>query len=171
MPIQDLARFEPWRRKLQPASFADCFFFVEAGSRENGRRIVTHEFPKKDFPYSEDMGRRAIEFSVRAYCIQFVTDANQLYQRDYTIPRDRLQQRLDLNGPGVLQLPLMQPVTVVCTRYRLTEEERVGGYCVFDISFVELGAPPGAAVQSSYNNLVNQSQNMVQQTVAALNKH
>ena len=36
---------------------------------EGGRRIVMHEFPKKDIGYPEDMGRRARRFSVRGYII------------------------------------------------------------------------------------------------------
>ena len=159
----------PWRRRLLPANFAGKAFHTEAGSRESGRRIVTHEFPKKDLPYSEDMGRRAVEFSVRGYIIQFVKDtAVELYQRDYTIARNHLQERLDQGGPGTLQLPLMPPLTVVCTRYRLTEEERSGGYCVFDMTFVELGAPPFQTVISSYEQLVAQSQNLDAQVQAAL---
>jgi prophage DNA circulation protein len=166
--IRDLARVSPWRAKLLPASFRDANFHVESGSRENGRRIVTHEFPKKDYPYSEDMGRRAIEFSVRAYCIQFVTDANQLYNRDYRIARDALQERLEEGQPGVLQLPTLKPLMVVCARYRLTEEERAGGYCVFDLSFVELGAPPFQPVANAYTNLVTTSQGLTAQVVNAL---
>src|SRR5262252_982048 len=140
--IRDLVQVDPWRSKFLPANFDGALFHVEAGSRESGRRIVTHEFPKKDLPYAEDMGRRAIEFSVRAYFIQFVTDANQLFQRDYIIPRDELQERLGQGGPGLLQLPFMKPLTVVCTRFRMSEEDRLGGFCAFDITFVELGAPP-----------------------------
>jgi prophage DNA circulation protein len=166
--IRDLAEVEPWRLRLLPAHFDGIFFHVEAGSRENGRRIVTHEFPKKELPYSEDMGRRAIEFTVRGYCIQFVSDVNELYQRDYTIPRDLLQERLDRGGAGTLQLPLLQPMEVVCTRYRLSEEQRVGGYCVFDMSFVEFGAPPFQPVGNSYDNLIQQSLNLRQETLTSL---
>src|SRR5499427_9529636 len=96
--IRDLP--SPWRAKLMPANFDTFMFHCESGSRENGRRIVTHEFPKKDLPYSEDMGRRAIEFSVRGYIIQYVTDANALYMRDYTNPRDALMDRLERGGSG-----------------------------------------------------------------------
>src|SRR6516225_8058840 len=65
----------PWRDALLPAMFDGCPFFVEAGSQSGGRRIVTHQFPKRDMPYSEDMGRRATEFQVRGYVIAYVHDA------------------------------------------------------------------------------------------------
>jgi hypothetical protein len=135
--------FTPWRDALLPASFDGNLFHVESGSRQSGRRIVVHEFPKKDLPYSEDMGRAAVEWQVRGYTITYPQNTLEpLYSRDYRAARDLLQQRLDEGGPGRLQLPTMLPMLVVCQRYRLTEEERFGGYCVFDMSFVEYGAPP-----------------------------
>src|SRR5262245_29611789 len=123
--IRDLAAVEPWRNRLMPAHFDTFMFHCESGSRENGRRIVTHEFPKKEYPYSEDLGKRAVEFTVRGYIVQFVTDTSiPLYRRDYTDARNALQARLETGVPGSLQLPLQAPMVVVCSRYRLTEEER-----------------------------------------------
>jgi len=34
------------------------------------------------------------------------------------------------------------------------EEERLGGYCVFDMTFVEWGVPPSAPQLSSQDNLL-----------------
>jgi prophage DNA circulation protein len=136
----------PWRDALLPASFRSAHFHCEAGSKENGRRIATHEFPKKELPYSEDMGRRAKAFTVRAYCIQFpfnmAGQGLELYNRDYRIARDLLLTALEIAGPGPLQLPSLPAENVVVTRYRWSEEERFGGYCLFDIEFVEFGVPP-----------------------------
>src|SRR5262245_13364932 len=130
----------PWRDALMPASFRGIQFHVEAGSRENGRRIVLHEFPKKELPYAEDMGRKAFEFTVRAYCIAYPFDTErELYRRDYRVPRDALMRELEREGHGSLQLPGLPPMYVVVQRYRVTEEEKAGGYCTFDISFVEFG--------------------------------
>jgi prophage DNA circulation protein len=165
--IRDLP--SPWRQKLQLASFGGQYFHVEAGSRESGRRIVTHEFPKKELPYSEDMGRKAIEFTVRGYLIQYGSDTGfVLYQRDYTIARDALQTTLDSGGAYPLQLPLMRPMTVVCTRYRMTEEDRLGGYVVFDMSFVELGVSPFQPSVDPATNLAMQSDALKQQVVATM---
>jgi len=132
-----------WRRDLLPAHFRGAMFHCESGSRENGRRIVVHEFPKRDEPYSEDMGRRAIEFTVRGYCITYPFDTGVvLYDTDYRKARDALIAELEKGGDGILQLPTLPPMTVVCQRYRLTEEEKLGGYCVFDMTFVEQGRQP-----------------------------
>ena len=52
-----------WRGSLLPASFNGARFHTETNSRESGRRIVEHQFPKKELPYAEDMGRQAREFN------------------------------------------------------------------------------------------------------------
>jgi prophage DNA circulation protein len=167
--IRDLGVVSGWRQRLLPAHFDGKLFHVESGSQEGGRRIVTHEFPKKDLPYSEDMGRKATEYSVRGYIIQFVADTGvDLYRRDYTIARNLLQERLDTGGHGVLQLPMMRPKVVVCSRYRMTEEQKFGGYVVFDMAFVELGVPPFKQAVDAASNLSQKAEELKQQIVAAL---
>ncbi|MBO4221948.1 DNA circularization N-terminal domain-containing protein [Bradyrhizobium neotropicale] len=132
-----------WRDQLMPASYNDARFHCEVNSRESGRRIVQHEFPKKDLPYAEDMGRSAREFTVRGYCIVYPYDSEiLLFRRDYRQARNLLIDALEAEGPGVLQLPTQPPQLVVCARYRITEEERFGGYCVFDMTFLEYGIDP-----------------------------
>ena len=154
-----------------PAHFSGRMFHVESGGRETGRSIVLHEFPKKDFPYAEDMGRRAVEFSVRGYCIQYPSDTTvALYQRDYTVARDLLVERLEQGGAGQLQLPMQAPMIVACSRYRLTEEERAGGYCVFDMTFVEQGAQPFSPVTDSTEALIQKSNELRQTVLDAISR-
>jgi hypothetical protein len=93
-----------------------------------------------------------------------------LYQRDYRVPRDMLRDALDSGGYGWLQLPTFRPVRVRCDRYRLTEEARFGGYAVFDMSFVELGASPFAPSQSTRELLIAQSAAMMQQIITNLTR-
>lgn len=171
--IKEISR-TAWRDELLPARFDNCFFHVESGSRESGRRIVVHEFPKRDLPYSEDMGRIAISFSVRAYCIVYPRDVDPsdptmpLYLRDYRIARNILQERLDTGGAGTLQLPTFRPVRCVCQKYRMQEEERFGGYVTFDIQFVEMGAPPFRAVEDTEENMLRRSRELKESVIAKL---
>ena len=148
----------PWRDELLPASFRGAFFHVEVGSRENGRSIVLHEFPKSDYPYPEDMGRKAMQFTVRAYCITYPVDTPEpLYSRDYRVARNALLTALEQEGQGVLQLPTIPPIVVVCPQYRWTEEQKLGGYCTFDMTFIEYGDPPGAPQASTQADLIAKS--------------
>lgn len=159
-----------WRDQMLPATFRGQQFHCETHSMDNGRHVVTHEFPKRDIPYSEDMGRRPKEFSIRGYCIVYPFNANQtLYQRDYRVPRDALLAVLEDGQPGVLQLPNGWPsIYVRCTRYRLTEEEKLGGYCVFDMSFVEYGYQPGTSGQDTSALVAAASQTLKARVQAVL---
>jgi prophage DNA circulation protein len=166
--IRDLP--SAWRRDLLPAHFDGIPFHVESGSMEGGRRIVLHEYPKKEMGYAEDMGRKQTGFTVRAYVIQYPQDDdNGLYQRDYRVVRDALQARLDTPGPGVLQLPtyMRQTKIVVAQQYRMQEEERYGGYCVFDITFVERGVAPFKPMANTQSAVLAQS-NGLKQAVQAV---
>jgi prophage DNA circulation protein len=165
----------PWRGELRQASFRGAEFHVEVISQENGRRIVTHEFPKKEEPYSEDMGRQAFKFSVRGYCITYPIsprDEGQnpslLYRRDYRLARDALLIELEQEGPGVLVLPTLPAMMVVNTGYRVSEEQRLGGYCTFDMQFTELGQKPFAPQSNARDNLISQSQALMNYTTRTM---
>lgn len=170
--ITEISRTK-WRDELLPARFDNCLFHVETGAREGGRRIVVHEYPKRDIPYSEDMGRSATTFSVRGYCIVYPRDLSDdpqmaLYTRDYRVARDILQERLDRAGPGTLQLPTYRPVKCVCQRYRMTEEQKLGGYVVFDMQFVELGVPPFRRAEDSEQSMIQASKALQQRVLHVL---
>jgi prophage DNA circulation protein len=160
-----------WRDALMPASYNGARFHCEANSRESGRRIVQHQFPKKDLPYAEDMGRGAREFSIRGYCVVFPYDSTVvLYSRDYRRARDILIAQLEKEGPGVLQLPTQPAQQVVCLRYRMTEEQRFGGFCVFDMTFTEYGRDPQlyAPTASTISAIVQRSEALRQQVQRVL---
>jgi prophage DNA circulation protein len=59
----------PWRLMLLPASFSGVPYHVEHQARSSGRRIVMHEYPKRNTPYAEDMGRHAIRYQVTGYLV------------------------------------------------------------------------------------------------------
>jgi prophage DNA circulation protein len=150
-----------WRTNWKPAMFRNARFHVDTGVRESGRRIVTHEFPKRDTPYAEDMGRRAREFTIRGYIIVYPREGETDLQRKNYIPaRDKLIEALEVEGPAVLQLPLLGQMNVACTRYRITEENKLGGFCVFDMSFVEYGLAPAEGTRSSKAGITYEAENL-----------
>jgi prophage DNA circulation protein len=121
----------PWRDRLAPASFRGCGFLVETTHKASGRRIVLHEYPKRDVPYAEDMGRRARRFRLNAYLIG----------PNYLQPRDNLINALEAEGPGILICPTLPRMKCACEGYSLEETREKGGYCTFDMQFVEEGVP------------------------------
>jgi hypothetical protein len=167
----------PWRADLQRARFRKAYFHVDGAAVDSGRRIVMHEFPKKNVPYAEDMGRKAFEFTVRGYCISYVRDVDPgkvdgslLYNRDYRLARDFLADELSSGEPGLLYLPTFKgrEVEVICPRYRLTEDEKTGGFCTFDMTFVELGKAPSEGAPNSRDDLLAQFEALRQRTIDAL---
>jgi prophage DNA circulation protein len=58
-----------WRRHWVQAQFRDAIFYVETDARGSGRRVALHQYPKRNIPYAEDMGRSAITIQVNGYCI------------------------------------------------------------------------------------------------------
>jgi prophage DNA circulation protein len=121
-----------WRMMLLPASYNGAPFHVDANSRTSGRRVVLHEFPKRDTPYAEDMGRKARTFPVTGYVIG----------PDYQIQRERLINALETEGPGLLILPtrLQRDTVLVQPReYTVRETRQAGGMAEFDMQFVEAG--------------------------------
>jgi prophage DNA circulation protein len=169
-----------WRQFLRRAKFGQAQFYVDTSVRDSARRIVQHEFPKRDVPYAEDMGRRAREFTVRGYCIAFSSDTrfpdDVLKRKNYIPARDALILALETGGPQILQLPLLGIMNAVCSRYRVTEEDKLGGYCTFDMTFNEYGQAPATGTRSSpagvyyaATNLGNAVQTGITNGITAIN--
>lgn len=117
---------------LREASFRGARFEVDDVEASGGRRVVLHEYPLRDTPYSEDLGRRAREFSVRGYIIQGRT-------YDYATARADVLKALEAYGPGELVHPWHGEVNVVVDDYRLRESMERGGLLELDIRFREAG--------------------------------
>lgn len=119
-----------WRDNLRPASFRGVGFYVEVGSRTGGRRAVTHEFPHRDDPQTEDMGRRAKKFGLTAYVLG----------SSYTLDADALEEALNAAGAGLLVHPTMGEMRVLCEMMNRNERRELGGYAAFDCTFTEAGS-------------------------------
>eukprot|EP01037_Dinobryon_pediforme_P022826 gene22826-24105_t len=131
---QDMA--DPsWKLSLVPASFRGAQFHVEQGSKSSGRRNVVHEYPKRDDPYTEDMGRRAKKFQIAAYVIG----------ESYTDDRDALIDACEVEGSGTLVHPTMGMLEVICDSYSCQESRQEGGMARFEMNFVEAGTTPFTA--------------------------
>jgi prophage DNA circulation protein len=119
-----------WQDQLQPASYKGINFGVVTTETTVGRRNVIHEYPFRDTPYAEDMGRRAREYTVKAFCIG----------SDYISTLQALMSACENDDtPGTLCLPTLGCVTVVCNECRAIFSNTEGGIEYLEIKFVEAG--------------------------------
>lgn len=121
-----------WRQNLRPASFRGVGFVVENRDISGGRRLAIHEYPRRDEPYPEDMGRKRHTFSVTAFQLG----------RDYQSSRDSLRDALEKEGPGEYVDPWGQKHRVVVASWSFSERLREGGYVSWRITFEESGEKP-----------------------------
>lgn len=125
-----------WRDNLVPASFRGAVFHVETSARASGRRTVVHEYPKRNVPYAEDMGRSAIRYQITGYLIL----------RDKGIRGNLLSQisdminALEADDAGMLIHPTLGEMLVMCERYSYSDKRTAGGYVEWDMQFVEAGS-------------------------------
>lgn len=118
-----------WNDNLRPATFRGVPFKVDSHDAQGGRRTVKHEFPLRDKPYVEDMGRRAKEFSIDAYVVG----------DDYMQQRDALMRACDEAGSADLVHPYLGTLKVVCSGWALRESKSEGRMARFALSFLESG--------------------------------
>lgn len=120
-----------WRDRMRVASFRGVEFKVETAAKIGGRRGVNHQFPKRDTPSDEDLGRLSGRWSVSGYVIG----------ADYDDQAHRLEDALNAEGPGLLIHPQMGEMSVRCETYSRLERKTEGGQAVFEMTFVEAGTP------------------------------
>jgi len=120
-----------WRDQLLPASFRGVRFSVRRSSAAFGRRVLVHEYPLRDDPYVEDLGRRARSMRIEAI----------LVGEDYRTDRDALIEAIEQEGPGKLVHPYFGELTVSLDESPATFEETTeqGGSAVVSFSVVESG--------------------------------
>lgn len=148
-----------WRSRLRQASFRGVPFHVEDVAGESGRRLVVHEFPKRDTPYAEDMGRAARRYTVHGYVI----GAN------FDIGRTALVAVCEMDGPGLLVHPSLGEVMVRCEFIGHVERRTEGGFAQIDMVFVEAGGAAGpSAIISAGAAVLSAATGLAQAAAAAL---
>lgn len=126
-----------WRDQYQPGSFRGVGFRTEYHERAGGRRVVQHEFPGRDEPVTEDLGRSARTFSIDCW----------IAGADYRTGRDALIDALEAFGPGLLVHPFHGSMMVNAMTYSQTEDTEEGGMCRFSIEFAEAGVAVAVSVE------------------------
>lgn len=88
--------------QLQKASFRGVPFEVTSASLTAGRRTVVHEYPQRDKPYVEDLGRASRKLTIKAFVVG----------SDYLARAQRLLAAIEKPGPGTLVHPWLGEMRV-----------------------------------------------------------
>lgn len=151
-----------WRAQLQPASYNGITFYVRVQTRVGGNRLVAHEFPKKNIPWTENMGRRVRRWPITGYLVY-----SPVHMPDVFGQRDALLEELENGQIGTLILPTglhkmsdEPPGAVEVETFGMIERQEEGGYVELEMMFVEAGQPvssqpftytPGNVVSAAQN--------------------
>lgn len=119
-----------WLNDLLPASFRGVGFQVSSTSSEFGRRNQTHEYPFRDIPYTEDMGRSARKNKIEAFLIG----------DDYQEQTEKLVNAIEQEGSGMLIHPFLGELNVnIEGQITVNNSVENGRMSVISFSFVEAG--------------------------------
>lgn len=141
-----------WREQLQPASFRGVAFHVLDDTATFGRRTVPHEYPFRDKPFVEDLGRRARTLRIDAVIIG----------SDYMATRDALIEAIERAGSGKLVHPQYgeMQVSVIDEGLSIQHSSQEGGCCRVSFSCMESGA-------ATFPNATTATSAVVEQRAAA----
>ncbi|APW38961.1 hypothetical protein RD110_18580 [Rhodoferax koreense] len=124
---------------LQPASFRGVPFYVDAAGVEVGRRVQVHEYPQRDQPWAEDLGRATRSFTVDAFVVGpgYIADANALIAA------------AEEEGTGTLVHPWLGTMEVSLRELMRVRFDTAAGRAEVSFSFVEGGELEFPSAQSS----------------------
>lgn len=115
--------------QLQPASFRGVPFEVEASGITVGRRTVVHEYPQRDRPYVEDMGRATRNITLQCFVVG----------SDYLEQAQALMHELEEPGPGTLVHPWLGEMEVTITSVSELQFDQGLGVASVTITATEAG--------------------------------
>lgn len=118
-----------WKDSLRPASFRGIPFFIDQSQFTSGRRVTVHEFPDRDKPFPEDMGKVTRSFKVEGHILG----------DDYFTTKKQLIEAVEKKGEGELVHPYYGTMQVQCGAFSIDEDNREGGIAKISFQFYESG--------------------------------
>ncbi len=136
-----------WRDELRPASWRGLPCFVEDAEASGGRRLVVHEYPLRDEPFPEDMGRATRGWAVTAF----------LLGSDVLSQARAFADALEAPGAGTWVDPWRGDVQAVVKDFSWSQRSAEGGIARFRVSFVEAGAAAYPVLEADRAAAVDQA--------------
>lgn len=141
------------QKKLRKASYCGVPFEVKEADVTVGRRVQVFEYPQRDMPFTEDLGRAARRFRV----VAFVTGI------DYVDKIKKLVEKLETRGSGELIHPWLGRLVVTPERTSTVKYTNRLLYAEISIDFIETG-------EKLYPNKSGDTSKKTKQTAAGLVK-
>lgn len=119
-----------WKEQLRPASFRGFGFFVSSSQMAGGRRAVQHQYPNREDPYTEDLGRAGRSYQIEGHVIG----------DDYLEAKKRIIDVFEKKGAGELIHPYFGNLLVQVSSLNISESNKEGAIAVFSVTFLEAGS-------------------------------
>ena len=115
--------------KLLPASFRGVKFFIEKAELSAGRRTQVHEYPLRDKPFVEDLGRATRTISITAFVIG----------SDFIEQAKALLEAVETPGSGQLVHPWLGEMKVTATAASKLSFDNRARIASISLTFTESG--------------------------------
>lgn len=139
---------------LLPASFRGAPFAVLNDEVGGGRRIALHQYPNRDDPWAEDMGRAPRQYRFRG----FIVDGDVAFAGGpIQLQRILLLAALEKSGGGVLTHPTLGILNVSVTRFSIGADLGAGRMATVEVEFVESGKRSFPSILSQSSGLLSAS--------------
>lgn len=112
-----------------PASFRGVSFYVDSSDISAGRRTVTHEFPQRDEPFTEDLGRAARLYRFEAFVLG----------DDCIAQAKKLRDALEKPGAATLVHPELGELQVIALPGANMNFSQAMRSVRFSLAFIEAG--------------------------------
>jgi prophage DNA circulation protein len=143
---------------LLPASFRGAPFAVLGVETIGGRRVALHQYPGRDEPWAEDMGRDARRFRFRG----FIVDNDVIFAGGpIQLQRTLLIAAMEASGPASLTHPTLGLLQCAVTRFSIGEDLGGSRMSTVDVEFVESGTQQFPTSLLSASKLLSSSSALV----------
>lgn len=140
--------------QLLQAQFRGVPFWIDRAAMTAGRRTVIHEYPLRDKPFVEDLGRATRTITLTAFVVG----------RDYVEQATKLLAAVEEPGSGQLVHPWLGEMTVTATAAStLTFDDRLG-YAAITLTFTESGDLEFPSISRDTKAASRQAADAVQQS-------
>ncbi len=141
-------------KTLREASYEGIRFDVDSATLTFGRRTVTHEFPQRDAPYVEDLGKATRQFSIQGFIVgdDFIDRSKRLIDKvESQVGTDRRANHGKLVHPWLGSLDVT-PIDNPSITY-----DRAKRICTFTLTFLEAGNESTKKTTSWANQLLSKA--------------